>query len=498
MEKQAGGRPPGNPSSSERGIALLFVLFVSVLLTLLGLSLTLTSIWEQQSSRAYENYIQATALADAAIDLGRARLRGQDFNVVLATPGLVAAYPNEVQPSPGTVAYRNPMTLRAARFLDFDAGNFSLVQTTGLLTPATGSVLGNGRYFLKVTDNQDEAKMLPGSPDNPLVDVDFEVIVRGFGVVQNAPGEIVNQETGSSRSNSIATLEISVRRNMTFDVKSPLTVYGPNAVPYQSNTFFNGNAFDLDGYDHSALTVQQILDGHNDTGLGAMPGLATLYDNATGEDGIPTAVSIYQNLQENQHDNIFGAESMFDPGSPDPSIRDTTSDVRDSPYPDSSKIFDPKYVATFLQRLKSYADIKYTGNTQVTGGDPPLGTSDQPAITYVDGDLDLSGNNSGSGLLVVRGTLKFRGSFTYDGVILVMGKGELDVAGANNGIIGGLFLANLVQNPDGSYTYGIPQFRISGNSNFYFRSASVRMAINLLPLKMKGWREISPEIEPAS
>lgn len=477
-------------------MALLMAVIASVLLSLLGLALTLTSIEEVRSADAYETYIQATFLAEAAIELSKDQLRRQDFSALLATPGLTAVYPNETGSQPGTVPDRNPISLRAARYLDFASGSFPLTQTTGMLTPPGGRLLGNGRYFVKVTDNRDEEMFDPddGVPNNPLVDLDEEVIVRAFGVVQNIPGEIVRVGTGSTRANSISIVEASFRRNLTFDVKSPVAVYAPNVLPYQSNDFFHGNSFDLDGYDHSGMTPEEIRSGHNDSSLGAGPGLATLYDNPAGEDGVPTAISVFQNLKPNRYDNIYGTEGMFGPS---PSILDITPDIRSSPNLDSPKVFDPNYVGPFLQRLKAYADQKFSGPTHISGGDQPLGTADEPTITYVDGDLDLSGNNSGTGLLVVTGTLKYRGSFAYDGVILVIGKGNLDVSGANKGIVGGLFLANLVKNADGTYSYGIPQFKIGGNSNFYFRSASIRMAIQLLPLKVKSRREVTPELEPA-
>lgn len=479
----------------ERGVALLISIVVALVVSLLGLSLTFVSIQEVRSSDAHVAYLQATYLAMAAIEIAKGEFRGRDLGSALATPGWAASYPNDTPPEPGTAAYRNPISLRAARFLDFGAGGYPTVLTTGMLTPPGGSLLGEGRYFLKVTDNRDEEKFTPGSADNPLVDSDFEVIVRAVGVVQNIPGEVVRAATGSSRANSIFVMEANFSRNVTFQVNSPFTLYAPNVIPFQSNAFFHGNSFDLDGYDHSSMSPEEIRDGHSDEGLEAGPGLATVYDNRAGGDGVPAAFNVYQNLQENQHDNIYGAESMFEPGSPDPSIRDITPEVRYSPYADAPKIFDPNYVGTFLQRLKAYANITYSGDKSISGGDPPLGTPEKPAITYVDGDLEVSGNNSGTGILVVTGTLKYRGAFTYDGIIVVIGEGKLDVAGANKAIVGGLFLANLIKNADGTYAYGVPQFTIRGNSNFYFRSSSIRMALSLLPLQVKNWKEVVPELE---
>jgi hypothetical protein len=75
-------------------------------------------------------------------------------------------------------------------------------------------------------------------------------------------------------------------------------------------------------------------------------------------------------------------------------------------------------------------------------GTAPYGTSANPQITYVNGDFNF-GNNSGAGVLVVTGTLNMQGSASYNGLILVIGQGIINVSGGGNGQINGtLFLAD--------------------------------------------------------
>ena len=62
-----------------------------------------------------------------------------------------------------------------------------------------------------------------------------------------------------------------------------------------------------------------------------------------------------------------------------------------------------------------------------------------PMFTFVDGDCTLM---SGSGFLVVTGTLTMRGNTNFKGSILVLGKGVLIRNGGGNGdILGGITIA---------------------------------------------------------
>jgi hypothetical protein len=79
-----------------------------------------------------------------------------------------------------------------------------------------------------------------------------------------------------------------------------------------------------------------------------------------------------------------------------------------------------------------------------SGGTPPLGwgTTSNPLVTYVNGDV--SGSCQGSGILVVTGALSCGGNYSWNGIILVVGKGYVTASGGGNGqITGGVLVANL-------------------------------------------------------
>ncbi|MBI2150544.1 MAG: hypothetical protein HYU27_08060 [Acidobacteria bacterium] len=76
-----------------------------------------------------------------------------------------------------------------------------------------------------------------------------------------------------------------------------------------------------------------------------------------------------------------------------------------------------------------------------------LGDEDHPVVDFVDGDL-VVGPVSGYGLLVVTGRLTMSGNFSWMGLVLVVGDGEVDFSGGGNGadgnvITGSLFVARI-------------------------------------------------------
>jgi hypothetical protein len=84
----------------------------------------------------------------------------------------------------------------------------------------------------------------------------------------------------------------------------------------------------------------------------------------------------------------------------------------------------------------------------------------------------MGGGSSGAGILVVTGTLTLSGNPSYNGLILVIGKGVVTKNGGGNGTLNGsLFVANM---NDGSgnpiplgtgHAPGIPTINWNGGGN---------------------------------
>lgn len=129
--------------------------------------------------------------------------------------------------------------------------------------------------------------------------------------------------------------------------------------------------------------------------------------------------------------------------------------------------FDPSYstvsgINGLSNTIKSMADTTKTGPYALTAAD--VGTTTNRKIVFVDGDATL-GPVNGAGILVVTGKLTLSGNFNYDGVILVIGKGDLLRNGGGTGTInGGVLVAN-TNNATSDTVLGTPIFDTSGGGN---------------------------------
>lgn len=120
---------------------------------------------------------------------------------------------------------------------------------------------------------------------------------------------------------------------------------------------------------------------------------------------------------------------------------------------------------TSLQNKATSTNRYFSGTTTVNDS---LTT---PMFTFVDGDCTLT---QGSGFLVVTGTLTMRGSTDFNGVILVLGKGEIIRDGGGNGkIYGGITLAAFGRS-SGDFT--APKFETNGGGNSTIQYDSLALA----------------------
>src|SRR5207248_4855493 len=120
----------------------------------------------------------------------------------------------------------------------------------------------------------------------------------------------------------------------------------------------------------------------------------------------------------------------------------------------------------------------YTATTTSTLANP--GTVTAPVINVVTGDLNIT-NLTGAGILLVEGNVSFSGRPNYDGVILVIGKGQVDMSGGGNGVLdGAMLVANLYDSSNHlltSGTPGIPTINFSGGGNMTIQYDSCWVAV---------------------
>ena len=108
-----------------------------------------------------------------------------------------------------------------------------------------------------------------------------------------------------------------------------------------------------------------------------------------------------------------------------------------------------------------------------------------PKFTFVDGDCTLT---SGSGFLVVTGTLTIRGNTDFTGAILVLGTGKLVREGGGNGdIFGGIAIAAF-NRTSGDFTAPTYDTQGGGNSTIQYDSQALKNGIGSA-MNVSGIRE---------
>ena len=116
---------------------------------------------------------------------------------------------------------------------------------------------------------------------------------------------------------------------------------------------------------------------------------------------------------------------------------------------------------------QEYIDMK---NGQFYSDGDDLGSNNTPTINIIGNDAKFTNNEVGAGILVVKpdATLEIGGNFTYNGLILVAGK--LEISGTPR-IYGGVMLLDTAQFEDGS-TIEEPEegFIGSGNAGIMYSS----------------------------
>ena len=123
-----------------------------------------------------------------------------------------------------------------------------------------------------------------------------------------------------------------------------------------------------------------------------------------------------------------------------------------------------------------------------------IGASNPDGVfTFVDGDLTLGpGNPTGQGTLIVTGRLTLDGNFNFNGVIMVLGAGEVYRSGGGHGnLYGALFIGKFPASGLDSDKFGAPVFDTSGGgtSNIQYSTDAIDKAKSVGGHAVKGVRE---------
>lgn len=213
----------------------------------------------------------------------------------------------------------------------------------------------------------------------------------------------------------------------------------PGSVYTEGNMNFNGNSFYIDGHDHAYTAPYDTI-----SGAAPLSGIST-----------PNNVTPITNALTNQQtDNVQGAGA-------DPS-------VQSSPV----NLDLPAIAASWSQ----IADITYNGD-QNNPSTATWGTVTDLKVVHIAGDLDLSSNGTGAGVLVIDGDFKMGGTFNYNGVIIVLGDVDIVGGGSAKQVVGGIMVQGTLTGTT----------NVNGNVKLLYSSAMINQLYALTRYEISSW-----------
>ena len=276
------------------------------------------------------------------------------------------------------------------------------------------------------------------------------------------PRRILVRSTGYGPKGAIKRLEMVLNQS-SFDFEAPAVLTMRGSDDGTALTFDSGSsgAKDYSGADHAGVQTD-------------LPTFAVSGGDVTGADnGIK------------KHDTINDPEiGYLDNGSLPAGTTVSTMQVSTPDFLETAQ--DARNALTILKTNAKTVDRYFA---PASGTSKTINDSNTTAtgMTFVDGDVDLDG---GSGLLVVTGKLSMKGNPNFNGVILVLGKGQVERDGGGSGqIYGAMVVASFDPNGTGGFT--APTFTTNGggNSTFQYDSLAVSRALGAIGAASGGVRE---------
>ncbi|HEY4423332.1 MAG TPA: hypothetical protein VGN10_03945 [Pyrinomonadaceae bacterium] len=284
------------------------------------------------------------------------------------------------------------------------------------------------------------------------------------------PGRLRIRVTGLGPRDSRKNMEVVVNRyTLEYDVKATITLPNgsgnpmPFALGDSNPTAYSGidvsgsgsgiSAFAVSNSDYAA--VNNVIDGCAADGTGCKtngPNITPGDPLALNDGNTPSFLKSVANARQ----FLYGTEGMK-----------------------QAAINQGRY---FTNEAAAYASTAGLGANNTDG-----------VYTFIDGDLTLGpGSPTGQGTIIVTGKLTLNGNFQWNGVIMVLGTGEVYRSGGGHGdIYGAMFIAKFPAAGANSDQFGAPTFDTSGGgtANIQYSTDAVDKAKSVGGHSVKGVRE---------
>ena len=269
---------------------------------------------------------------------------------------------------------------------------------------------------------------------------------------------------GTITSTGLAPL--GARRSIIVNVQKGSFVGSPGAIYLAADDVtsqFSGNAFEVDGNDHN-MWGDLVPNG------AVKPGISTRNDVVNNE--------VTGSLGSTQKDNVRGLGFSMSPLTP--SVLPTGGPSVDDLNQLISHLLSLPGVATTSQK-------NFTGNAT-------FGSTASPQVTHLtNGDVNLSGNASGAGILIADGSITISGTLDFIGWIIVRGETNVNASYTDSTWV--LGNATIL----GSLWTGDLNIKVGGSAIVDYCEACLKMVDNIdagnggatpRPMRVVSWQEV--------
>jgi len=474
---------PKTSRKSEQGVALFIAIFALLLISVVALALMVMAGTESSLNSNYKSSVQAFYDARAGVEEARGRLWSKHPNSI---SGLIIPPATGVMPV-GQVAYiRNPAGAEVVDPTDMSAANIyadrQYAAEWGGNPPTTATMIaslwpqagvpGPLYKWVRITPRTERSAGLDVNGDTVIDNVNPLFYDGTQQVLSNQIPPLVTAYQVFEVT-ALAVTPTGSQRLVQYNVApTNLNLQFPSALTFDGLTpTYNApssNPFDMNGNDRS--------------GSHPMPGCAIPAQAAKPAVGVvsPTDIALAEStIPLNRLDHYLGLGAT-------PSVGNVNSLL-------------PRTENTVTSLNQLVSDISQVANNVVQGpagnNSFPLGSASSPQITVVNGDLTLTGNNVGYGILVVTGTLTFSGNTGWRGIVLVIGQGNMvENGGGNEEFDGAVLVAktlNAAGQPLATLSSPVLNWNGGGGNGVYYDSCWINNATSGVTYKVLGFREIS-------
>jgi hypothetical protein len=494
-------------SRGERGVALLIAIFALLLISVVAIALIVSSGTDSALASNYRTSASAYYAALAGIEEARGRLLATNANPIPlpASPMGLAQVVYIINPLNGEVIApentSNPTTYpdnEYAHEFGVDVGTRLVTKYTSV-SPVAGMP---GPLFKWVRINAVTEKSLGNGTTGVDVNADGSVDSvtplfydpANMNALRNAmaPGLI---ETIAPPATALQALEITSyavlpngSQKMLQYVVRPLVAFpNLNAQGFTAALTLAGNNVTFDGPGSTSFFI------HGDDAPGCNPPSTMVpaigYTNDAGGD------TSHANIVAGATpaSNYLGMPNNPPPPPPTIPSPGSISNVSNTLNLDW---LTPSGLDAIVQDITNNADSVISGPASPSSFPSGMSAS-HPMTIVVNGDLDLNGwYNTGYGLLLVTGTLKYDPDANWKGVVLVIGQGNFVSTRSGSGEIdGAVFLAKTRDSANNLLTtLGAASFSQTGGSNsgqgIHYNSCWVRISVGPITYKVVSFREI--------